>query len=169
VRKRTRLERALLIRRRADFMLQLSPSAAQIANTPDPARQLALGHGLFWIATGLWPVFHMRSFETVTGPKRDHWLVRTVGLLLASMGAGLIAGARDDRGVPASSRLVASAASGAIVGIDLVYTAKRVLKPVYLIDALVHAEFVAAWLVSSSRRTCASGNRQRMLQRHWNG
>lgn len=28
-----------------------------------------------WIASGLWPIVHMRSFEAVAGRKRDKWLV----------------------------------------------------------------------------------------------
>ena len=34
---------------------------------------------------GAWPLVHMRSFEWVSGPKTDHWLVQTVaGLLIAN-------------------------------------------------------------------------------------
>jgi hypothetical protein len=31
-----------------------------------------------------------RSFEAVTGPKRDDWLVKTIGGLIAMVGATLI-------------------------------------------------------------------------------
>lgn len=34
--------------------------------------RLAAAHGLFHVATGLWPLPHYRSFEAVTGPKTDH-------------------------------------------------------------------------------------------------
>ena len=40
------------------------------------ARALAAGQGVYWAATGAWPLLHMRSFEAVTGGK----LVQTVGL-----------------------------------------------------------------------------------------
>ena len=37
----------------------------------------------------------MRSFEAVTGPNRDEWLVKTVGALVGVLGGGLLwAGAR---------------------------------------------------------------------------
>ena len=48
----------------------------------DPARSLALAQGLCFTATGLWPLMHMPSFEAVTDPKEDKWLVRTVGVLV---------------------------------------------------------------------------------------
>src|SRR5690242_4677941 len=48
--------------------------------------------GAFFVATGLWPILHLRSFEAVTGPKTDRWLVKTFGALTATVGASLIAG-----------------------------------------------------------------------------
>lgn len=46
---------------------------------------LAIGHGFFTITGGLWPLVHMRSFESVLGPRVDRWLVRTVaGLMLTN-------------------------------------------------------------------------------------
>ena len=41
---------------------------------------LATGQGAYYVASGLWPIFHRRSFEAVTGPKKDWWLVVTVGV-----------------------------------------------------------------------------------------
>ena len=47
-------------------------------------RRLLLAEGVYFFLTGLWPVVHLPSFIAVTGPKRDLWLVRTVGLLIGS-------------------------------------------------------------------------------------
>jgi hypothetical protein len=41
-------------------------------------RILAL-QALYYLATGLWPLVHLPSFEAVTGPKTDDWLVHMVG------------------------------------------------------------------------------------------
>ena len=41
----------------------------------------------FYVASGLRPIVSMRTFEKVTGPKTDEWLVKTVGLLIAVSGA----------------------------------------------------------------------------------
>lgn len=51
---------------------------------PD-GRKVAQAQGLFYLASGVWPLIHMRSFELVLGRKKEHWLVHTVsGLLIAS-------------------------------------------------------------------------------------
>jgi hypothetical protein len=52
-------------------------------------RILAL-QALYYLATGLWPLVHLPSFEVVTGPKTDDWLVHmVVGLLAMVSGASL--------------------------------------------------------------------------------
>ena len=43
----------------------------------------------YYILTGLWPLVHFASFELVTGPKTDDWLVRMVGLLVVLIGVTL--------------------------------------------------------------------------------
>ncbi len=50
-------------------------------------RGLASGQGALYVATGVWPLLHMPSFEAVTGPRLERWLVQTVGVLVASIGA----------------------------------------------------------------------------------
>ena len=48
--------------------------------------------GAYYVLSGLWAVVDRRGFETVTGRKTDYWLVRTVGLLAAAIGASLLTG-----------------------------------------------------------------------------
>ena len=105
---------------------------------------LAAAHGAFFVASGLWPVVHMRSFEAVTGRKRDRWLVRTVGLLIAAIGGALLSSAKR-RHVTKDIAVLGAGAPAALAAIDIVYTAKRVLPKVYLLDALVELGLVTAW------------------------
>ena len=58
------------------------PSAERNSNTSF--------QGIYYVATGLWPILNMRSFEMVTGPKRDKWLVKTVGALITAIGSTLL-------------------------------------------------------------------------------
>src|SRR5689334_22911224 len=59
------------------------------------AGTLATIQGLYFLATGVWPLFHIESFLAVTGPKTDLWLVQTVAaLLVVAGGVLLIAAAR---------------------------------------------------------------------------
>lgn len=51
---------------------------------------LALAQGAFYLATGIWPLVSMRTFERVTGPKTDKWLVKTAGVLITAIGGALM-------------------------------------------------------------------------------
>ena len=53
-------------------------------------RVMLLGQGAYYAVTGLWPLIHMRSFEAISGPKRDQWLVKTIGLLLTAFSSVLL-------------------------------------------------------------------------------
>src|SRR5690606_20176976 len=53
--------------------------------------------GWYYLASGVWPLVHYRSFIAVTGPKADDWLVRTFGALIAVVGVELV---RRPRALP---------------------------------------------------------------------
>ena len=44
--------------------------------------------GGYYLIMGAWPLVSLETFEMVTGPKTDHWLVQTVGALVAFGGTG---------------------------------------------------------------------------------
>ena len=44
-----------------------------------PRNAAALTQGVFYLATGLWPIVHLPSFERVTGRKKEKWLVKAMG------------------------------------------------------------------------------------------
>lgn len=54
--------------------------------TRGPLSVVAALQGLFYLATGVWPLIHIDSFLAVTGSKTDLWLVYTVGLLVSVVG-----------------------------------------------------------------------------------
>jgi hypothetical protein len=110
----------------------------------DPAVRLARLQAVFYIATGIWPIVSIRSFEAVTGPKVDRWLVKTVGVLVAIIGSALALASRR-RVFPLEVVLVAAASAGALATIDTVYVAKRRISPVYLLDAVAEVALAAGW------------------------
>jgi hypothetical protein len=120
---------------------------------PKRDQRLAVTHATYYAATGIWPLLDIQSFERVTGPKTDRWLVKTVGILVAAIGASLALAARDN---PARAETVVLAAGSALAlgTIDAVYVAKRTISPVYLLDALAQAALVIAWI--SRRREVGS-------------
>ncbi len=107
-------------------------------------RRAPLVQGLFYLATGLWPIVHYRSFEAVTGPKRDDWLVKTTGGLIAAIGAALLAGARGREHRALRWLGIGSATTLAMA--DLGYAPQGRISRIYLADALVEAGVVASWL-----------------------
>ena len=93
--------------------------------------------GAYYVVSGSWAIVDRRGFEAVSGRKADYWLVRTVGLLAASIGISLLAGTRGGR--PSSETTVLGVAAGvSFTAVDLVYVARRRISPVYLGDAIVH-------------------------------
>jgi hypothetical protein len=114
------------------------------------ADALAVAQGAFYVATGVWPILHMRSFEAVTGEKTDDWLVKTVGALIAVSGAVMmVAGMR--RRVTPEIALLAAGSAAALATVDVVYTQKGVIPPVYLLDAVAEASLVGAWTAAAAR------------------
>ncbi len=106
-------------------------------------RKLAAVHASYYVVTGAWALVDRRSFERITGRKRDYWLVRLVGALAVAVGASLGSAVatgerrRDDT-------TLALATSLAFVAADV--HASRSASPVYLGDVVVHAFFLPAWL-----------------------
>jgi hypothetical protein len=107
------------------------------------ARAALLVQGTYYVLTGVWPLVAMWSFELVTGPKTDDWLVRMVGLLAASIGLTLLAAARRRRVTP-EVRLLAVASALSFAAIDLVYALTGRISAVYLLDAAVELLLAAA-------------------------
>lgn len=112
--------------------------------TTQPARDpVAIAQGAFFVATGLWPIVHMRSFERVSGRKRDHWLVKTMGGLIAVVGGTLIAAGM--RGRQRETALLGASSASALAASDVIYASRGVISKVYLVDAAAELTIVALW------------------------
>lgn len=109
--------------------------------------RLALVHGLFYVVTGFWPLISIRTFEAVSGPKTDDWLVKTAGGLIGVIGIVLtLAGLRRERSPEVPVLAIGSAATLALI--DTVYVKRKVILPIYLIDAAIEASLALFWLAS---------------------
>jgi energy-converting hydrogenase Eha subunit E len=124
-----------------------SRSAARHRSPGDrvaPRELVPLAQGVFYVVSGLWPIVHLPSFEAVTGPKRDRWLVRTMGGLIAVVGATLIASAFERP--RASARVLGVASALALGGGAAYYAARGRISKIYLADAAVESLIAATWL-----------------------
>lgn len=107
---------------------------------------VALAQGCYFFLTGVWPIFGINSFQLVTGPKHDLWLVKTVGTVLAVIGAALIvAGAFSE--ITSSTVFLALGSAAAVAAVDVTYVTKKVISPVYLLDAAAEGLLIIAWIV----------------------
>jgi hypothetical protein len=113
-------------------------------NSDDRQNALAIGQGVYFAATGIWPLVDMRSFEAVTGPKTDKWLVRTVGVLVTVIGGALIAAGARRAVTPEIAGLAVAAAAGLGV-VDVLYSTKGRISKIYLADAAAEAALITAW------------------------
>ncbi len=119
------------------------PAERGPAYRPGMARIVMVGQGLYYLATGVLPFISMRTFVAITGPKRDLWLVRTVGLLVSVIGAVLvISGLRRER--RSEMQLLAAGSALGLAGIDVFYASKGRISRVYLLDAAAEGAIVAA-------------------------
>jgi hypothetical protein len=130
---------------------RLEAGNTRILTMPD-RRGIALAQGMYFVATGVWPLVHMQSFEAVTGPKVDKWLVRTVGLLVGVIGGVLVSAAARNRVTPEVAALGVSSAV-ALGAIDTFYASRGRIEPIYLADAALEAVLAVGWGTSSSGST----------------
>jgi hypothetical protein len=86
----------------------------------------------------------MRSFLAVTGPKRDLWLVNTVGLLVTGIGVQLLWSSRS-REASREVKPLAVGSAASLAGLEAHEVAKGVISPVYLLDAATEVCLGAMW------------------------
>lgn len=102
--------------------------------------------GIFYLATGIWPLIHIDSFLMITGPKVDIWLVKTVGVLVAVIGLALLStGLRRNATVEMFILAVLSAVS--LASMDVIYVSNNTIDPIYLLDAIVEVLIVLIWML----------------------
>jgi hypothetical protein len=109
--------------------------------------KVAIGQGAYWLATGVWPILHIKSFEAITGPKDDKWLVKTAGLLISCIGGFLLYKGLSQKTDDADLALGVSSAA-ALTAIDVWYTAEGKISPIYLADAVTEVGLIGAWGVA---------------------
>ncbi|HEU0034974.1 MAG TPA: hypothetical protein VFQ53_30320 [Kofleriaceae bacterium] len=108
-----------------------------------------LSQGIFYVVTGLWPIVHLKSFERVSGPKVDKWLVKTTGGLIAAVGTALVIGSFEHR-TSRALRILGLASAIALGAADLLYSLKGRVSKVYLADAAAEGAAVATWIATTN-------------------
>jgi hypothetical protein len=102
--------------------------------------------GAYYVVTGIWPLLHLPSFVALTGPKRDTWLVRTFGVLVAAIGTTLLT-ARVAASRDTATQLAATSSLGIAV-CEVVFVARGRIRPIYLAEAALEVGFAGAALAT---------------------
>ena len=120
------------------------PYRPAVAPRTSAFQAILLVQGGYYLLTALWGLVDLDSFQAVTGPKTDLWLVRTVSVLLVAVAGCLLLAARKPEPSAEVVLLAASSALG-LTGIDVFYVAGCVIAPVYLLDAAAEVALLAWW------------------------
>ncbi len=108
-------------------------------------RSVALLYGVIYVVSGLWPIFHLRSFEAISGSKTDKWLVRTVGLLIAVLGIVALRARAANRLTP-ELRILGAGSAASLAAIDFIYSLNGTIRKVYLLDGFLQSGLALLWL-----------------------
>jgi hypothetical protein len=126
----------------------------------DEGKTIAAAQAAFYLFTGVWPFLSRRSFELVTGPKTDFWLVHAVGVTVSSIGLGLARAARSDEPLQDEVATVALASAVGLAALDVAYVLRRRISRVYLFDAAVETALAVGWLRRARTTEPPSGEPQ---------
>ena len=105
---------------------------------------IGITQGLYYLATALWPFFSLHTFVAVTGPKTDIWLVKTVAALLIVIGIALLVGSIESP-TAIDTICLGFFSALALAAIDIYYARRKVIRKIYLGDAILEVLFVLWW------------------------
>jgi hypothetical protein len=115
---------------------------------------------VYYVGTGVVPFVSRRAFEAVTGPKRDWFLVQTIGGIVLVIGAALGSAAARERITPEITGLAAGSAA-VLAAIDVWHVARGRIRPTYLLDAAVEAALLSGLRRAPRPRRAARSGRAR--------
>jgi hypothetical protein len=108
-------------------------------------RPLLWIQGLYMLTTGLWPIFHLKSFLDVTGYKTDAWLVVTVGVLLIPVSLTLLSFLFLKSNI-LQAILLGGATALAFAIVDFYYAMRNVVPDIYMLDGAAEIVFLGGWI-----------------------
>lgn len=113
-----------------------------------PTKTVLLIQGIYYLLTALWPLIHIKSFEKVTGPKTDHWLVYTVAAMIICSSLVFLSAATGPFMIGKEVLILAFSNAIALAIVDIIFSLKNVISKVYLLDAAAEISLVIVLLLS---------------------
>jgi len=111
-----------------------------------------MAQAAYYLPTAIAPFVSRRGFESVTGPKRDWWLVLTVGVLVGIDGA-VLAGAAARGAVTSEVKLLGAGSAAGLAAVDITYAARGEIARTYWLDGAIQLAILAAWFSSHLPRS----------------
>jgi hypothetical protein len=135
------------------MMFTTRPVPDRTATSPrlSSLQKLLLVQGTYYLLAGLWAILDIHSFQLVTGPKTDLWLVRTVAVLVVAVAGSLLLAARKPDLSAETAFLAVSTALG-LTAIDIIFVIAGDIPAVYLLDAAAEILFLGWWAWEASNR-----------------
>ncbi|MFD1140568.1 hypothetical protein ACFQ4C_05595 [Larkinella insperata] len=101
---------------------------------------------VYYVLTGIWPILSIDTFQQVTGPKTDRWLVKMIGALFAVIGLtiGLAVVYAD---IDLTVAFLGMSSAVAVILVDVWYVSRRVISRVYLLDAFAEIILLTGWIL----------------------
>lgn len=104
---------------------------------------------IYYFVTALWPLIHMRSFEAVAGPKKEHWLVYTVStLLLAILMPFLYVLYLWPMELSEEILILAMSAAFGLAMIDFIFVFRGVIWKTYLFDGFLQLFILGSFILN---------------------
>jgi len=116
-----------------------------VTNMNRALRYLLLLQGGYFLVTGIWPLISIETFMTITGPKQDLWLVKTVGAMLSVMAVCLLAYLLEG-GSRVYVFIIGILSSAVFATVDFFYSIKGVISKIYQVDGVLQVGFLLTWL-----------------------
>ncbi|HLP07298.1 MAG TPA: hypothetical protein VK178_03970 [Opitutaceae bacterium] len=106
---------------------------------------VARAQGVYYFVTGVWPFLNRTTFEWITGPKIDYWVVGSFGVVLAVIGGVLLLAARAER-ITREIAVLGAGSALAVASCDLLAGVQPRNTGAYFADAVVEVGLVGWWL-----------------------
>jgi hypothetical protein len=99
---------------------------------------------LYYLFAGLWPLLHMLSFMSESGPKADPWLMQAEGMLIVCIISAFVIDLYTHKAAFSIIFLAVSTSIGFLY-IDLMHSFSGEMGGIYLIDASAHLVLMTIW------------------------
>lgn len=103
-------------------------------------------HGIYYSITGIWPIVDIKSFLLITGYKNDLWLVKTVGILTLVIAIPILYASWKKR-FHSEILILTILSCTAFMMVDITYSLKKIISPIYMIDAGAQFILLLSWLI----------------------